>query len=231
VLEFVSALNRPEDVLNRDGDFQFNDGATRHRLLVPDDVLYNSLQVIEQISGAPNLISPFDDNLTPQHYGLEWQKDVCLTYTATTLPEAAPEQPTPWILAADNLSHVGASAGAGTLTFGTDLVGTRAIYRNATPLTDAPSLSTAVTFRMKVVSDGTFGLGDSQIRLGFSGLGITLALAFVTLPSGSRSVLVLDLHAQVILGGITFDYLDNAFHTYRIVRNPGQHAVTVSVVS
>ena len=231
VLEFVSALNRPEDVLNIDGDFQFNDGATRHRLLVPDDVLYNSLHVIEQITGEPNLIAPFADDFAPQHYGLEWQKDVCWTYTGTTLPEAAPAQPTPWVLAADNVSHVAATSGAGTLTFGTDVVGTRAIYRNATPLTDAPSLSTAVTFRMKVISDGTFGLGDSQIRLGFSGLGVTLALAFVTLPSGGRSVLVLDLHGHVILGGIPFDYLDNMFHTYQIVRNPGQHAVTVSVVS
>jgi len=231
VREFISSFNTPEDVFNSDGDFKFNDGATRWRLLVPDDVLYNSLQVIEQTTGTQDIIAPFDDECNPQSYAFTWQKEVCLSYDGSTLPENAPDQPTPWVLAADDLSHVTATSFAGSLTFGTDVVGTRAIYRNATPLTDSPSLSTQITFRMRVLSDGTFGLGDSQIRLGFSAIGMTLALAFVTYPSGDRYVVVLDLNSGLVLGGVPFDFLDGAFHTYRIERNPGQNQVSVSVVS
>jgi len=229
VQEFISAFNKPEDVMNVDGDFRLNDGATRYRLLVPDDVLYNSLEVIEQVTGVEGLIRPFDDDCQPSAYAMEWQKEVCLSYDGSTLPENAPNQPTPWTLAADNPLLVSATAFAGVLTFGTN--GTRALYRNATPLTDSPSLSTQITFRMKVLSDTTLGLGDSQIRLGFSAIGMTLALAFVTSTAGPRYVLVVDLNAGVVLGGIPFDYLDGNFHTYRIVRDPGHATVTVSVVS
>ena len=231
VREFVSAFNRPEDNLNTDGDFKLNDGATRWRLIVPDDVLYNSLEVIEQTTGTEGIIAPFDDATAPISYGVEWQKEVCLKYTGDQLPENAPHQPTPWVLAADNLSHVDATAFSGVLTFGTDVIGTRAIYRNATPLPDSPSLSTAITFRMKVLSDTTLGLGDTQVRLGFSAIGMTLALAFRSLPSGHRYVIVLDLNSGTVLGGILFDYLDGATHTYRLVREPGRNNVSVAVVS
>lgn len=229
--EFVSAFNRVEDVMNRDGDFKFNDGTVRWGLRVPDDVLYNSLEVIEQATGTRNKIAPFDDLEGASHYAFAWQKEVCLTYDGTTLPEDAPNQPTPWVRASDDPSHVNVTSTYLHLNYGTDATGTRTIYRNNTPLTDSPSLSTRLTFRMRVEQDGTYGLGDSQVRLGFSGLGMTLALAFKTLPSGERYVAVVDLHAQNVLGGIPFDYLDGAFHTYQIVRNPGHNTVTVTVVS
>ena len=231
IKQFVAAFNRPEDVLNRDGDFKLNDGAMRWHLLVPDDVLYNSLEVIEQMTGTQTLIAPFGDECEPHAYSLEWQKEVCLAYDGSTLPENAPNQPTPWVFASDNPIHVTRSAFSGVLTFGTDITGTRAIYRNSTPLPDSPSLETKVTFRMKVLSDGTYGLGDSQVRLGFSSTGMTVALAFVTYLSGKRYVAVLDLNAKRVLGGIPFDFLDGQSHTYELVRRPGFNEVTVSVVN
>lgn len=231
IKQFISAFNRPEDVFNDDGDFRMNDSGMRWQLLVPDDVLYNSLEVIEQTTGEQNLIAPIGDECQPRAYSLEWQKEVCLAYDGTTLPENAPNQPTPWVFDSDDATHVTRSAFSGVLTFGTDLAGTRAIYRNSTPLPDSPSLSTKITFRMKVLSDGTFGLGDSQVRLGFSALGMTLALAFVTYPTGQRYVVVLDLNSTWVLGGIPFDFLDGQFHTYELVRRPGFNEVTVTVVN
>lgn len=228
VMEFVSSFNRPEDVLNVDGDFLFNDGTVRHKLLVPDDVLYNSLEVIEHRTGETGLVAPMDDSLEPVGYALEWRRRVCLAYDGTDLPENAPDQPTPWSLVADDPSHTQVSTSVGVLRFATDAVGTSALYRNPTLLPDAPSLSTEVTFRVRVAQDGTLGLGDSQVRLGFSATGMTLALAFVTLSTGPRMVLVVDQKAQTILGGIPFDYLDGNFHTYRMVRDPGRNTVTIT---
>ncbi len=58
----VSGLNRPEDVLNtQDGSFTLNDSTTKLRLVVPKDVLYASLDVIEQTTGEVGLISPVSD--------------------------------------------------------------------------------------------------------------------------------------------------------------------------
>lgn len=228
---FLSAFNRAEDVMNVDGDFKFNDGTSVWRLLVPDDVLYNSLEVIEQTTGQPNKIAPFTDQDSFHHYSFEWQKEVCLSYDGTTLPEDAANQPTPWTMASDDAAHVTRQATYLHLNYGTDATGTRTIYRNNTPLTDSPSLSTRVSFRIRVEQDGTYGLGDSQIRLGFSAIGMTVALAFKTLPSGERYVAVVDLNAQRVLAGIPFDFLDGAYHTYQIVRNPSHNTVTVTVVS
>jgi hypothetical protein len=231
IREFVSAFNRPEDVFNSDSDFVMNDGATRWKLLVPDDVLYNSLEVIEQTVGATGHIAPFDDDCQPDFGTFYYQKEVCLTYDGATLPENAPNQPTPWVLAADDLSHVNRSAFAGILTFGTDVTGTRAIYRNATPLPDSPSLTTQIQFRMKVLADSSFGLADSQIRLGFSALNMTLSLAFITSPLGDRYVLLVDQNALTIFGGIRFDWFDGLFHVYRILRDPGHNLLQVFVDS
>jgi hypothetical protein len=230
VREFIASFNSPGKLLNSQG-FTMNDGATQWRLLVPDDVLYNSLQVITESTGEDGHIAPFNDDCQPDFGTIYYQKRVCLEYDGSVLPENAPDQPTPWVMAADNPIHVNRSAFSGVLTFGTDPTGTRAVYRNATPLPDAPGLMTQITFRMKVVSDASFGLGDSQVRLGFSAIGMTLSLAFVTSPIGDRYVLVVDQNALVVLGGIRFDWLDGAFHTYRITRDPGAAHVSVSVDS
>lgn len=228
---FVSAFNRVEDVMNVDGDFTFNDGTFVFRLLVPDDVLYNSLEVIERTEGTPNKIAPFDDEANPRDLALSWQKKICLSYDGSTVPEEAPNQPTPWVLASDDPSHVNVVDVYTHLNYGTDSVGTRTLYRNNTPLTDSPSLTTRVTFRVRVEQDGTYGLGDTQIRLGFSAIGMTLALAFKTMPSGDRYIFVVDLNAQTILAGIPFDYLDGEYHTYQLVRNPAHNSLTVRVVN
>jgi hypothetical protein len=227
--EFISALNRPEDVLNNDWDFVTNDGALRVALVVPEDVLYTSLDVIEKSAGEISLLAPFNDEGQPTITGLEYLKEVCLEYTGDVLPEDDSDAPTPWQLVSDDPGEVSASVFSGSLTYGTSAVGTKTVYRNNTPLPDAPGLKTEALFRIKLLNDCTAGTGDSQVRFGISAPGMTLALAFVTSPLAERLVLVVDLNNGNVLGSVTFDYLDGNYHTYRILRDPGAGNVQVSI--
>lgn len=217
---FVGGLNDPAQVLNNNG-FKLNEPGVEVKLIVPDDVLYSQLQVIEHDTGDQGLIAPFSDLEGPTFGPIFYQNVVCLTYDGTVLPENDVAAPTPWVFDATNPAHVTKSVFGGILTYGTDGVGTTSIYRNATPLPDALSLGFEVKFQLKVLSDGSGGLGDSQVRFGFSALGMTMALAFVTAPTGIRYVLCLDLVANIVVGGTPFDFYDGNQHTYRIVRAPG----------
>ena len=232
VLVPVAGFNNPQDLLNSQG-FVLNESETEIKLIVPPDVLYDSLQVIEKDTGAPDLIAPFDDECEPHDmFGiLSFQNEVCLTYNGDVLPENDPNAITPWTFQADDASHVTRSAFAGVLTYGTDGTGTRTIYRNNTPLPDQISLQTQVTFRLKLLNDSSGGLGDSQVRFGFSTPGVTMALAFVTTPIGERYVLVYDLNIMQVVGGLQFDFYDGNYHVYRIVRDPGTASVQVFIDS
>jgi hypothetical protein len=108
----------------------------------------------------------------------------------------------------------------GVLTYGTNSFGAQTMYANATPLPDAPSLTTQVTFRLKLLNDSSGGLGDTQVRFGLSAPGMTASLAFVTMPLGQRYVLIIDQNSGVVVGGIQFDFDDGNYHVYKIVRNP-----------
>jgi len=219
--EPISGLNRPEDVLNSDGDFVLNDGALRARMVVPDDVLYSSLDIIEQTTGEISLVKPFDDQCQPSFDGVQYQKQVCLTYDGSVLPEIDPAAATPWDLVSDDPGQVAVSAFNGILTYGTGTGGTRTVYRNNSPLPDHPSLQSEATFRLRLANDGSLGTDDSQVRFGLSAPGMTAALAFVTNPStAERFLLVLDLNNGAVLGSQSFDFLDGAYHTYRLVRDP-----------
>lgn len=229
--EYVSALNRPEDVLNNDGDFTLNDGSIRYRLIVPDDVLYTSLDVIERTAGVTDLLSPFCDDCGLLSLALQYTKEVCLTYDGSILPEDDTSAPTPWELVSDNPAQVTTSAFAGVLTYSTGVVGTRTVYRNNTPLPDAPGLQTEATFRIRLTNDSTAGTGDSQVRFGLSAPGMTVGLAFITTPTAERFVLAIDLNTSIALGSVAFDYLDGLFHTYRIVRDPSANLVQIFIDS
>ena len=232
VQEYISSLNQPSDVLNSsDSSFVTNDGAIRFKLVVPDDVLYTSLDIIEKSNGEVSLLAPFDDEGQPTITGLNYLSEVCLEYTGDVLPEDDTSAPTPWELMSDNPAEVSASVGAGILTYGTGSGGTKTVYRNNTPLLDAPGLKTEALFRIKLLNDSTSGTGDSQVRFGISAPGLTLALAFVTSSMAERLVLVVDLNNGNVLGSVTFDYLDGDFHTYRILRDPGAGNVQVSIDS
>lgn len=225
---YVSALNQPEDVLNSDGDFTLNDGSIRYQLVVPDDVLYNSLDVIERQTGEISLLTPFCDDCGLLSFALEYTKEVCLTYDGVLLPENT-VGPTPWELVSDDDAQVSTSAFAGILTYSTGVLGTRTVYRNNTPLPDAPGLQTEVTFRIKLLNDSTGGTGDSQVRFGLSAPGMTLGLAFVTTPLAERYVLAIDLNTNAIVGALTFDYLDGLSHEYKIVRDPAMGTVRIFI--
>jgi hypothetical protein len=231
VVEFVGALNNIADVLNSNGGFLLNDATRKVGILVPDDVLYSSLQIIERDTGQPNLIAPFDDESQPTYGPFNYQDEVCLVYNAQTLPENDQNAITPWTFFAQDPTHVTRSVFGGVLTYGTDSVGTQTLYRNATPLPDAPSLQTEVKFRLKVAQDSSGGLGDSQVRFGFSAIGLTASLALVSAPTGLRYVLVIDQQTNNVLGGIPFDFYDGNFHTYRLVRSPGSDMVQIFVDS
>jgi hypothetical protein len=220
VFETVSGLNRPEDVLNDDRDFLLNDATTRVRLLVPNDVLYTSLQVVERTDGDLGLITPLTDEGEGVIQEVSFTKEVCLNYDGSVLPENDTAAPTPWVLASDNPSQVTTTALSGILTYQTGGVGTDTIYRNATPLPDQVSLQTEVKFRLKLLNDGTGGTGDTGVRYGFSANGITCAIAWVTDPFGNRLVQILDLNTSTLLAQLPFDFGDGAFHVYRFVRDP-----------
>lgn len=230
VLVPVSALNRPEDVLGSQA-FLLNDSSQRIEIIVPDDVLYNCLEVIERTTGDLDLIAPFDDECQPSFGPLFFQNTVCLTYDGTVLPENDPTAATPWTRVSDNPAHQFATAFAGVLTYGTDATGTRTTYRNNSPLPDSIGLQTEVKFRLRLLQDSTGGLGDSQVRMGFSSPGLTIGLAFVTTPLGERYVLVVDLNNGRTVGGIPFDFYDGSYHDYRLVRDPGTAMVQIFIDS
>lgn len=228
--EFVSALNRPEDVLNNDGDFTTNDGTIRYRLIVPRDVLYSSLDIIEQVDdGITDVIAPFTDECGLRRLAFTYQKNVCLSYDGSVLPENDTGAPTAWELVSDTPFEVSTTAFAGILTYTT--AGSKTVYRNNTPLPDHPSLSTEVRFRLRLLTDWSAGTDDSQVRFGFSAPGMTMALAFKTLTTGDRFLYVLDQNSGAVLGAARFDYLDGAYHDYRIVRNPSLGTVQVFIDS
>lgn len=231
VLVPVSGLNSPEDVLNSQA-FLLNNAEQRIEIVVPDDVLYNSLQVIESTAGATGILAPIDDdepNFWPSDSPLSYQKTVCLTYDGTTLPENDATAATPWTRVSDDPTHQFASTFSGVLTYGTDVVGTRTTYRNNTPLPDAISLQTEVKFRLKILQDSTGGLGDSQVRVGFSSPGATVGLAFITSPIGERYVLAVDMNNGQTVGGIPFDFYDGSYHNYRLVRDPGSATIQIFI--
>ena len=127
--------------------------------------------------------------------------------------------------------NVVVSAFSGILTYGTNGTGTRTVYRNNTPLPDAPGLISEARFRLKVVNDTTLGTGETQIKFGLSAPGLTVALTFVTTILGERYVLILDQNNGNLLGSATFDFLDGNFHDYRLVRDPGMGVVRVFIDS
>jgi hypothetical protein len=190
--------------------------------------LYTCLDQITVTTGENGLVQPFTDRATIT--GLQWVKDVCLTYDATTLPEDSGSG-TPWVLVSDSPSSVYTSVAGGSLTYGTTGA-TRTAYKNDTPLLDATSLASTVKFRVRVNQDTTFGIGDSQIRLGFSAPEMTLGLAFQTHPDTmERFVNVLDMKSGLVVGSCTFDYLDGQFHTYKLERDPTSRQVRVWIES
>lgn len=234
VLVPVASLNSPEDVLNSQA-FVLNNGERRIQIVVPDDVLYDHLQVIESTTGVSGILAPFDDESEPSFWPsdnpLSFQNTVCLTYDGTSLPENDTTAGSPWSRNSDDEAHQFESVFGGVLTYGTDSVGTRTVYRNPTPLPDAIGLQTEVKFRLKIQQDSTNGFGDSQVRVGFSSPGVTVGLAFVTSPLGERYVLVVDLNNGRTVGGIQFDFYDGAYHDYRLVRDPGSAMVQIFIDS
>jgi hypothetical protein len=225
----VSSLNNPSDVLNSDRDFLLNDATLIVELIVPKDVLYSSLEIVEKTTGELDLLEPFTDTGMLSMGPFNYTKDVCLHYTADTLPEDDAGSPTPWALASDDLAAVSVTPVNGLLVYSVE--GGQTLYRNDTPLTDPMGLDTEVAFTFKFVTDATTGTGDSGVRVGFSALGLTAALAFITTPLGDREVRLLDLNANEVLGSIFFDYLDGEAHTYRLKKNIDEGTIEFSIDS
>lgn len=217
VFTTLYGLNDPKDILNDQG-FLLNDGSTKVTLLVPDDILYNSLVVDETSTGEPDLLAPFSDECQPYSLGrLSWQKEICLEYAGDVLPEQDQNAATPWVLVSDNPGQVTATAFSGILTY---TVGAgMSVYRNQTPIVDPVGLDTQVSFRIKLLMDASGGVGDTGVRFGFSAFNFTAALAFITTPQGDREVRLLDLNQDEVLAALPFDFSDGNFHVYRLVKN------------
>lgn len=228
VIETVAALNSPDDVLNNHGGFTLNDPTRRIRLLVPNDVLYNSLRVIETSTGDTDVIAPFDDRFNDMGT-LYFQKEHCLVYDGSVLPENDTAAQTPWTIQSVNPAQVSATVFTGILTYSTLSTGTTTIYKNPTPLPDSSSFATEFTFRLRLANDASLGMGDSQVRFGFSAPGVTFGIGLVTTPAGDRYVYLFDMNSGAVVGGVPFDFLDGAFHDYRVVYNPGGSTVNLFI--
>ena len=216
---FLHGLNSPSNVLNS-LRMTLNDGNSSVEVVVPDDVLYHSLEVVEKTSGVDDVLTVVSDDSGLVSLGsLNYTKDVCVNYAANTLPEVDPSFGTPWVLESTLPGSVTATVFSGILTYDVGGTPTNTIYRNATPLTDPVSLNSTVDFRLRVLEDSTSGEGDTGIRFGFSALGLTAALAFIAAPNGLREVVLLDLEANVPLASLPVDYLDGVYHTYRLIKN------------
>jgi hypothetical protein len=224
VIEPLSVPTTPEDVLLGSSGFVLNDSATRIKLLVPNDVLYNSLQLFEAATGENRLIAPMSDRLASLG-SINFTRDVCLVYDGATLPEVSDST---WSIASDEPLNVTRSVASGVLSYGTNNGGTRTVYRNPTPLMDV-NLRNEVSFRIKLANDGSNGGGDTQARFGFSAPGMTIALGLVTLATGDRYAILYDLNANTVIAGIPFDFLDGAYHVYKITRDPSAGTVDFSI--
>jgi len=223
----VGGLNDPENLLG-DPAFVTDDYEYRVEILIPDDVIYNHIQVNEASSGVPDLLAPASDRVSAITLA---PKSTCTVYNGSQLPENSTQFPTGWQKVSVSPTHQFSSSAPNELTYGTDSTGTQTAYTNRTSFVEAPTLKTEVTIRMKVVSDSSFGLGDSQIRVGATIAQASLALGFVTYPTGARYVVVIDLGANRIVGAIEFDYLDQQYHDYRITRIPHTGKIYVTVDS
>lgn len=187
------------------------------------EALYTCLDQIPIVTGNTGIIQPFADRVA---FGdLQWVKTVCLAYDGSVLPEASGA----WQLVSDYPARVSTTVVGGKLLYGTTGP-TKTAYLNNTPLLDTPSLTSTVSFKVRVNQDATFGIGDSQVRLGFSAPEMTLALAFVTNPvTLERFVNVLDMQSGAVVGGTNFDFLDGQFHTYQLERDPTLRLVTIRI--
>ena len=228
-----SRLNCINDTLNTDLNFTLNDTRTLLETIVPIDVLYSQIQVIERDIGSPGLIAPFWDNGFPYFGTFHYDARHCLDYKATVLPEDDPTAQTPWRRFSANPTQATASVTSGVLTYSIGGMGTTSRYENDTPLPCSPGLETTAMFKFKVLTDTTYGLGDTQIRVGLRTPGFMVGLGFGTTLEGERFVTVLDLNAPPdetkVLGSIPFDYLDGVEHTYKITKNLDHTAVHVSI--
>jgi hypothetical protein len=92
-------------------------------------------------------------------------------------------------------------------------------------------LQTEARFRIKLLEDWSGGTDDTKVRIGLSAPGMTLALAFMTISTGERLVVVLDMNNGAIVGAVPFDFLDGLYHDYRIVRDPSIGTVQVFIDS
>jgi hypothetical protein len=220
-----SGLGRPEDVLNTNLDFVLNDGRNRIEIVVPDDVLYTSLDVIEQDTGVPELLAPFYDRWEDMR--LNQIGKSCFGYVGDVLPENDLTATQPWRLLADFPGQVITQPILSTLNFGTGPLGTRAAYVNPTPIPDVRSLRNETVFRIRVGADTSLGTGDTHMRFGVVSTDIAIGLGFLTSEDGRRYVLAYDLTNGNVVGGLAFDFMDGQTHTYRIVRDPNTRMVEV----
>jgi hypothetical protein len=58
---------------------------------------------------------------------------------------------------------------------------------------------------------------------------MTIALGLVTLATGDRYAILYDLNANTVIAGIPFDFLDGAYHVYKITRDPSAGTVDFSI--
>lgn len=216
-------LNNPENVLNSLG-FLLNDASVKVSVIIPPDVWYNCLEIIERTEGdTTDLITPVVDlNGLAKMNLFTLTKTVCFSYNGDVLPEFDPSASTPWTLISDNPGEVITTINSGALEYLT--LGSTTRYSNPTPLLITKAHPLRVVWTVTVLSDTSFGISDTEIRLGFASKSFSVNLAFLSdTTTGVRSVAVKDSATGKILAGLPFDFLDNQPHDYALTVNLGQN--------
>lgn len=199
-----------------------------YRSDVDADLLYSELSVIEATTGVAGLLAPADDEARIQLGEIDYQSTVCLKYDGAELPTDSTAA-TPWLHVANQNAQDSVTLDNGALVYSSGPTATCTVYRNDTALVGSRGLKTKVTFRIRLVQDGSNHHGDSGVRFGFSSPGVTVGLALITTSAGDPFVYVMDMRGGKPVAGMPFNFLDGGNHTYTLIRDPATAALDVII--
>jgi len=202
------------------------------RLDPPSRVLYEGMKFWINETGDLNLISPFCDHKFMIDIDTNYFGTHSLNYEGDVLPETEN-----WEIAAGDINLVSVSLQTEVgpidfLRYGT-LGPTATLYSIVSGLPSHPSLDFEIDISMRVRSFLCNPNVDTGIFVGFVspiGPGVTAGLGFDTL-NAIPYIKIQDTNNNQPLYRIPFDWADQQFHTYRIIRNVKNNSLQLIVIS
>lgn len=202
------------------------------RLDPPSRVLYEGMKFWINETGDLNLISPFCDHKFMSSTNINYFGTHSLNYEGDVLPETEN-----WEIAAGDINLVSVSLQTEPgpidfLRYGT-LGPTATLYSIISGLPSHPSLDFEIDISMRINSFSCNPNADTGIFVGFVspiGPGVTAGLGFDAL-NAIPYVKIQDTNNNQPLYRIPFNWADQQFHTYRIIRNVKNNSLQLIVIS